>query len=119
MDFGIILKVLGLLLLIESAFMIPSLGISMYYGEHDITAFVLSIVITAAVGLPAFFFFKPKKMESISYKEGFMIVGLGWILASAFGALPFMISGVCDSFIDAYFETVSGFTTTELQYSEK
>ncbi|NLX71332.1 MAG: TrkH family potassium uptake protein [Clostridiales bacterium] len=112
MDFGIILKVLGLLLLIESAFMIPSLGISMYYGEHDITAFVLSIVITAAVGLPAFFFFKPKKMESISYKEGFMIVGLGWILASAFGALPFMISGVCDSFIDAYFETVSGFTTT-------
>ena len=111
MDSGIILKVLGLLLLIESAFMVPSLGLSIYYGEQDTAAFIISIAVTAIVGLSAFVLLKPKA-ESISYKEGFMIVGLGWILVSAFGALPFMLSGVCNSFIDAYFETVSGFTTT-------
>lgn len=112
MDSGIILKVLGLLLLIESAFMVPSLGLSIYYGEQDTAAFIISIAVTAIVGLSAFVLLKPKKAEGISYKEGFMIVGLGWILVSAFGALPFMLSGVCNSFIDAYFETVSGFTTT-------
>ena len=112
MDFGIIFKVLGLLLLIESAFLVPFLGVSIYYGEHDIMAFAISIVITGIIGFIAFALFKPKKMERITYKEGFMIVGLGWIVVSAFGALPFMFSGACDSFIDAYFETVSGFTTT-------
>ena len=94
MDSGIILKVLGLLLLIESAFMVPSLGLSIYYGEQDTAAFIISIAVTAIVGLSAFVLLKPKKAESISYKEGFMIVGLGWILVSAFGALPFMLSGV-------------------------
>ncbi|NLO82698.1 MAG: TrkH family potassium uptake protein [Clostridiales bacterium] len=112
MDFGIILKVLGLLLLIESAFMVPSLGISIYYGEYDTAAFIFSIAITAIAGLPGFIFFKSNKRESISHKEGFMIVGLGWIAASAFGALPFRFSGVCNSFVDAYFESTSGFTTT-------
>ena len=85
MDFGIIFKVLGLLLLIESAFLVPFLGVSIYYGEHDIMAFAISIVITGIIGFIAFALFKPKKMERITYKEGFMIVGLGWIVASAFG----------------------------------
>jgi len=112
MDFGITFKVISLLLLIESALMIPFWGVSIYYGEHDIAAFAISIAITGAVGLLTYAFFKRKRMETVSYKEGFMIVSLGWILTSAFGALPFMFSGACDSFIDAYFETVSGFTTT-------
>lgn len=112
MDFGIIFKVLGLLLLVESAFMLPSLGVSMYYGEHDTMAFVISIAVTAIAGALASLLFKSKKNGSVRYKEGFLIVGLGWILASAFGALPFMLSGTFDSFIDAYFETASGFTTT-------
>lgn len=111
MDFGIIFKVLGLLLLIESAFMLPPLGLSIYYSEYDTMAFLISIGITAVMGFMGFVLFKPKK-GTVGYRESFLIVGLGWILASAFGALPFILSGTFDSFIDAYFETVSGFTTT-------
>lgn len=110
MDFGIILKVLGVLLIIESAFMLPSVGLSLFYGENDTYAFIITICITVVVGLIGSRF-KPQK-GIVRYREGFMIVGLGWILASAFGALPFMFAGVFDSFIDAFFETVSGFTTT-------
>jgi len=111
MDFGIISKALGLLLLIESASMLPSLGVALYYGQGDSKAFILSIIITAAAGVVLTFASKLKK-GMIRYKEGFMIVGLGWVLASLFGALPFYLSGSMNSYVDAFFESVSGFTTT-------
>jgi len=110
MDFGIISKVIGILLLIESAFMLPSVGISLYYGEADTVPFLVSIAITAFFGFIGCLF-KPKN-AAVRYREGFMIVGLGWILASVFGALPFLFAGTFPSFIDALFESVSGFTTT-------
>lgn len=110
MDFGIILKVLGLLLLIEAASMLPSLGIALYYGEGDTLPFVWSILITAAAG--GIFSTAKSQKRMVRYREGFMIVGLGWILASFFGALPFIFAGTFETFTDAFFETVSGFTTT-------
>lgn len=110
MDFGIISRVLGLLLLTESASMLPSLGIALYYRQGDAKAIFLSVGITAAAGL-ALSFFKSKK-GMVRYKEGFMITGLGWVLASAFGALPFYFSGTFGSYINCFFETVSGLTTT-------
>ncbi|HHY83052.1 MAG TPA: TrkH family potassium uptake protein [Clostridiales bacterium] len=111
MDFGIILKALGLLLLVESASMLPSLGVAMYYRQGDAKAFMLSIIITLTAGLIMTFASRSKK-GMVRYKEGFMIVGFGWVLASAFGALPFYLSGSIDRFVDAFFESVSGFTTT-------
>lgn len=69
MDSGIILKVLGLLLLIESAFMVPSLGLSIYYGEQDTAAFIISIAVTAIVGLSAFVLLKPKKRKVLATRK--------------------------------------------------
>ena len=113
MNFGIISKALGLLLLTESACMLPSMGVALYYGQGDARALTLSMILTAAAGLLLLGLsaLRPKK-GIIRYKEGFMITGFGWVLACAFGALPFCFSGSVPTYMDAYFETVSGFTTT-------
>ncbi len=109
MNFLIVLKVLGILLLCDAAAMLPSVVIALIYHE-SVYAFLLSILITAITGL---LLFSVKVKENIiRYKEGFAIVSFGWLLVSIFGAFPFLFSGVFSSFIDAFFETVSGFTTT-------
>ncbi len=81
-----------------------------YKEEHAIYAFISSIIITSLSGLFLQQSFIPE--NGIGRKEGFAIAGLGWILAAAFGSFPFLFSGVFTNFIDAYFESMSGFTTT-------
>lgn len=110
MDFGIVSRVLALLLIIEAVFMTPSLAVSIYYGEGDTSAFFISTTMTFLFGISAYFL--SPKGGVVRYREGFMIVGIGWFLISVFGTLPFLIYGTFDSFIDAFFEVVSGFTTT-------
>jgi trk system potassium uptake protein TrkH len=110
MDSGLVLKTIGRLLIIEAVFMIAPLAVSIYYNEPDFKAFLIAILITGFTGFALGFIRTPK--EAVRYKEGFMIVGLGWLLISIFGAVPFLTAGTFDSFIDAFFETVSGFTTT-------
>ncbi len=110
MDSGLVLKTIGHLLIVEAVFMIAPLGVSIYYGESDFKAFFIAILITAFVG--TILSFSRARKEAVRYKEGFMIVGLGWLLISIFGAIPFLLAGTFDNFIDAFFETVSGFTTT-------
>jgi len=83
---------------------------AIYYQEAVINTFVLSMAITSISGFLLWKFFPSK--EPISHKEGFVIATLGWILAAGFGALPFSFAGTFPSFIDAYFESMSGFTTT-------
>jgi trk system potassium uptake protein len=111
MEFGIVLRTLGLLLLVEATTMLPSLGLAVYYGE-GYQPFLYSILIILAIGGMIAAMTGKKKPGMIRYREGFMIVGLGWVLFSVFGALPFVLSGAIPSFIDAVFETTSGFTTT-------
>jgi trk system potassium uptake protein TrkH len=90
--------------------MMLSLAVAVYYQESDIQSFSLSILITGLVGVPLSYI---KTGREIMYaRDGFAIVALGWILLSLFGSLPYMISGVIPSFIDSFFEAVSGFTTT-------
>ena len=110
MNYKMILKVLGDVLLYESLILIIPFIISIYYAQGDSNAFFISISITLifAIILRSIRF----KQKEIYAKEGFVIVGLAWIIISIFGALPFFISGAIPSFIDAFFETVSGFTTT-------
>ncbi|HYE81798.1 MAG TPA: TrkH family potassium uptake protein [Clostridia bacterium] len=110
MNFRVVSRILGMLLVCEALLMLPSLAVATYYNGTDIHAFALSILITGLVGVP-FTFLKTGK-KSIYARDGFAIVALGWILLSLFGSLPFFISGAIPSFIDCFFETSSGFTTT-------
>lgn len=110
MNHKMVIKVLGKLLLMESLGMILPLLISVYYAEADTGSFLVSITITGIVGL-AMSNLPVEKMR-IKVKDGLAIVTMGWVLASLFGSLPFMLSGSIPSFVDAFFETMSGFTTT-------
>ncbi len=109
MNFGIIIKVLGTLLLFESIVLIGPLGISLYYGESPYPFFYTIMLLMLAGGAMATFSGESKKMQA---REALSIVTFGWILVSFFGAMPFVFSGAIPSFIDAFFETVSGLTTT-------
>lgn len=102
---------LGKVILIESALLVPSLVVSFIYKNSCITSFAVTIGIAAAVGLLLAVVFKPKN-KVIYAKEGFVTVTLAWICMSLIGALPFYLSKEIPSYVDAFFETVSGFTTT-------
>lgn len=110
MNYRMILKSTGTVLCIEAACMLPSLLVAFLYRQGDATSFIVSILIVAAVG---FGLQRIKaKTSSIYARDGFAIVALAWLLVSVFGALPFVLSGAIPSFIDAIFESVSGFSTT-------
>lgn len=110
MNYGIVIKIIGKLLLLEAAGMTLPLLVSLYYRQHDSKAFLICIILTGIIGFGLSKI--PEDNKTIKIKEGFTIVTLGWILASLFGSMPFIISGSIKSFADAFFETVSGFTTT-------
>ena len=110
MNYGIVLRILGNILIVESLFMTPSLFISLYMKEGDMKAFIISIMITGLIGI--LLSSHKKKKTTINAKEGLAIVALGWVLMSLLGALPLFLSGSVPTYIDAIFETVSGFTTT-------
>jgi trk system potassium uptake protein TrkH len=103
--------ILGILLLIEGSFMLLSVPVSLIYQEGDTMPVMISSVITIVSGAILFFVFR-KSNKSIGKREGYIIVSLGWVVFSLFGALPFYISGAIPSYTDAFFETMSGFTTT-------
>ncbi len=106
-------KFLGILLMLLSAFMLPSVGWSLYYEEKfTIIPISLTIILTLAAGTILFVTNKKENEQNISIKEGYLIVCLSWILMAFTGALPFYLSNVIPSFTDAFFESMSGFTTT-------
>lgn len=102
--------ILGWILVFETLFLLIPLITAAVYGESCITAILLSIAVCLVAG-GLLIFKKPKNTELYS-REGFVIVSMSWIVLSLFGALPFFFSGAIPNFIDALFETVSGFTTT-------
>ena len=104
-----IARILGMVLLILAALLVLPLIAGLCYGENVLN-FAVTIAAAAALG-GIFMLFKPKNRD-IYAREGFTAVGLSWILMSLIGALPFVISGDIPSYVDALFETVSGFTTT-------
>ncbi len=111
MNKRLVLRLLGAILLIEALAMAPSLAISLLYGDGDALALLSSMALLAALGFPAWRFARPRE-QNLRAREGFLVVALSWVLLSAFGALPFVISGLIPNYIDAFFEAVSGFTTT-------
>ena len=112
MNRKLILRVLGSMLCIEAIAMLPALLLSFHYRDGDSAAMGQSILITGLLGLFLFFCVRTEKDAHLRLKEGFIITALGWILLSLCGALPFLFSHTLPRFEDAFFESVSGFTTT-------
>lgn len=110
MNFRIVSYILGWVLIIEGAFLLLPCLVGCIYGESAAMAYLLGALLCALVGTP-FILKKPKNMVFF-VKEGFVTVALCWIVLSLFGSFPFMLSGEIPHFVDALFETVSGFTTT-------
>ncbi|MFP4621013.1 MAG: TrkH family potassium uptake protein [Bacteroidales bacterium] len=107
----VILNILGLLLLIEGISMLLPLGVAIYYNEGDIAAIGISAGIAIILGAFAWLL-TPRTGKTITKKEGYIIVSIVWVMFSLFGSLPFVISGEITSYTNAFFETISGFTTT-------
>jgi len=107
----LILKAMGLVLLCEGVSMVPSLLMAFYYDSGDWEAFLISIIITLFSGA-SLYLMGSGAGGGVGYREGFAVAAFGWVLLAGFGSLPYILSGVLPNPVDAYFETMSGFTTT-------
>lgn len=107
----LIANILGLLLIINGVFMLLCLPFSIYYREelwHLATSGAISVIIGGITWLGT----KSEHNKELKKKDGYLIVTLGWICMSCFGSLPYMLSGAIPDFTNAFFETISGYTTT-------
>lgn len=112
LNYRAIVKISGILIVILACLMLPSLLVSQIYGEADArNAFLASILPMLIVGSIIIFTVKAD-FSHLKIRDGFAIVALCWTLSSLLGSFPFIISGYIPNFFDAFFETVSGFTTT-------
>lgn len=119
-----IVKISGLLMVIEGIFMLSCLGFSIWYDRdflanlslfnpsHDFLPLLISGTGILTIGSILWLFTRKLDQNSIGKREGYIVVSLAWLIISVFGAIPFMLSGVTQSYTDAFFETMSGFTTT-------
>ena len=112
MNFKVIFYIIGFLLMLTGLFMLSSIIFSITYGSNDINALLISGIGTSIFGFILWLKFRKEKGSEIKKKEGYLIVTLGWLVMSFFGSLPFIIHGSIPNFTDAFFETISGFTTT-------
>ena len=110
MNYKMIRNILGWLLLFEAGFMLVPLITGLCYAEAEVWSFAVTALICAAIG--GLCVWKKPKDPVLYAREGFVIVALSWIILSLFGAIPFFVSGTIPNYVDAVFETVSGFTTT-------
>ena len=111
MNYRMVFSMIGRLLMLEAGMLLLPALCSFGYQEQSGWAFLLAAAVALAVGGLLALVLRPKN-KTIYAKEGFIIAALSWIGLSAVGALPFVLSGAIPNYIDAFFETVSGFTTT-------
>jgi len=107
---GLVVNKTGLILACIAPFMLTAIPFSLYYKTDDTSSILGSAVLTAAAG--TLMYVMTSKEGEVGHKEGICIVTFGWILAAGFGALPFHFHGTFPTYTDAYFEAMSGFTTT-------
>ena len=111
MNYSSIANVMGKLLVVTGATMLLSVICSLCYpGEGDLAALLISTIIVTGAGLPLWWFFR--RHDQLNIRDGFFIAVAGWSLISAVSTLPFMIHGAIPSFTDAFFEMMSGYTTS-------
>jgi len=109
--FKTVLHILGLLMTLNGFFMATLLPVSWVQASGDFSALLISAAINANLGMIIWYFTRSMKKE-LSKRDGYLIVTLGWIILGITGSLPFLISGHISSFASAFFETMSGYTTT-------
>ena len=109
-------KLFGVLLLIETAALLLTAAVSFHYqrvaGETDARCFLLTAALTGAVGMLLYNIGRSVKKRPLQIRDSFLVVALSWVLFSVFGMLPFLMYGSVDNVTDAFFETMSGFSTT-------
>ena len=112
LNYKVIVKLFGAISVLISLTMLPALFVSYLYDEPDVAAaFIQTIVPAFLIGILVHFRVKPSSSD-IRIRDGYFIAAVSWFLVSAIGAFPYVFSGVMPSFIDAFFESVAGFTTT-------
>ena len=107
----IIYKILGTLLFIEVSLMLWSLVVAFVHHEDDVPAFIISIIVTAMAGI-ALKYLGHNADNTLSRRDAYLVVSLAWVVFSLFGTMPYIIGGYIGNFTDAFFETMSGFSTT-------
>lgn len=110
-NFKTIIRIIGILLLMETGMLLCCSGVSYYYGESDLTDFWKAAGITAGVGLIMAIAGRGGERQ-LTRRDGYVLVSFAWVAFSLFGMLPFYISGYIPDVTDAFFETMSGFTST-------
>lgn len=110
MHISSVINIICLLLMFLAAAMLLPIGFSLYYHDADYISLLVSALITFGIGVAGFRFSRFER--DLRPKEGFAVVTLGWLAFSLCGSLPYIVSGAIPSFTDAFFETMSGFTTT-------
>ncbi len=111
MNIRMVFYMLGRIVSLEAFILLLPMVCSLIYGESCVLSFAIASVVALIIGAGLSVCANPRD-KTIFAREGFLIVSLAWIALSAIGAMPFVLSGEIPSFVDAFFETVSGFTTT-------
>ena len=110
--FSTIFYLLGFVVAAVGFGILTALPVSLFFGDGDAKAILFSALVTIAVGSLLSWLMNRFPREELRTRDGFAVVTLSWIAGSAFGSLPYILSGVLPSFTDAFFETISGFSTT-------
>jgi len=110
-NFKIVLNILGVLILVLGGFMLTALPFSFYHGGTDSFSLIISALVSILLGSTIWFSTRKTK-KNIGKREGYLIVGLGWLSISAFSSLPYILSDTFPDITNAVFESVSGLTTT-------
>ena len=110
-DFRSILNIIGILICIEAVAMLIPMFFDLYYGNYDWLQFFYSSLITFFIGIILYFSFRKKNIK-LGIRQAFLLTISSWLVISLFGAIPFVYSSSSLSYTDAFFESVSGITTT-------
>ncbi len=110
-NYRIVIRVLSFLLLVISVFMLSGVGVGWYFNE-PVLPLILSFLVTGVTGGLIWLILGKRSKKGIGKREGYLIVALSWVVVSLFGSLPYIFSNAIPSFTNAFFETMSGFTTT-------
>jgi len=111
-NFKIVVSLLGILLVINGGFMLMCLPVSLIYHEGGVVPLIISGLVSASIGGILWWSARKRTDDNLSKRDGYLIVTLGWLGMSLVGTLPFLLSGAIPNFTNAFFETLSGFTTT-------
>lgn len=112
MNFQIIVRFTGILIFFLGISMGAPLAVSFLFGDNCTHSLLLAMVMTCFLGIILFVFTRNQKEKQLNHRDGIAIVTMGWIMAGLVGALPYLLADVTPGFTDAYFESISGFTTT-------